>query len=71
MDVRVKYGMKGFIYGELRIQGEKSGKFTLIPVEATDSKGNEITISVDDQFSPRWMEKVKSPGRPKKVSNES
>lgn len=65
MKVRVKQSKTGFIYGSLRAEGKE---FSLKPVEHSvkkDEKGNPLIITPEDQFSDEWMEKVKSPGRPK------
>ena len=51
MKVRVKEDKQGFIYGSMRSEGTE---FTLKPIER---KGKD-TITVEQQFSKIWMEKV-------------
>lgn len=62
MKVRVKRGMKGFIYGKLRGETKRGmDEFILKPVEhstKTDTKGNPSIITTEQQFSPVWMERV-------------
>lgn len=67
MKVQVKSRMRGFIYGKLRYGYDpdagrlQSDVFTLRPIEhstAVDPEGNPIVISVEQQFSNRWMIKV-------------
>lgn len=59
MKVRVKNGKSGFIYGVYRTEGQE---FTLKPVKGfkktADGPLEETTISVNNQFSDNWMEKI-------------
>jgi hypothetical protein len=71
MKVRVKKGKSGFIYGSMRKEGKE---FTLKPVEHSTETvdGKPVVISIEDQFSDTWMEKVKAKSGPKpKAERES
>ena len=77
MRVRAKKGMTGFIYGELRSgDPDKHGnvrEFTLKPVEHStekDEKGDPVIITIEDQFSSKWMEKVAAKRGPKPKQDE-
>lgn len=59
MKVRVKEGCIGWIYEQLREEGDE---FTLVPVE---THTGEI-LSPEQQYSDKWMERLKKPGRPRK-----
>jgi len=54
MKVRVKDGKTGFIYGVLRNEGEE---FTLKAVKGLRD-GKPVTITVNQQFSEIWMDKI-------------
>jgi len=59
MKVRVKEGQVGFIYDCYRVEGDE---FDLEPVKKSDG----WTLTVDEQFTPSWMEKVNSEVKVKK-----
>ena len=73
MKVRVKEGKVGYIYDVYRTEGNE---FELIPI--TRSLDGSIS-SVDEQFTPSWMEKIepdvkvkKKPGpKPKVIKEEN
>jgi len=70
MKVRVKNKQKGFIYGSLRKEG---AVFTLKEFEhpsKTDDNGDPLVVTVEDQFSKVWMEKVGS-SKKEAVSDET
>ena len=64
MKVRVKKKQKGFIYGKLwKRDEENKGRdvITLKPFKhptKTNDDGDPLVVSVEDQFSKVWMEKV-------------
>jgi hypothetical protein len=60
MKVRVKQGKSGFIYGSMRKEGSE---FTLKPVghSTVIVDGSPATISIEEQFSDNWMEKIEKP----------
>jgi hypothetical protein len=67
--MKVRVLKAGFIYGSLRRPGET---LTLKQVEHSTEKGENgkpLIISVEQQFSSKWMEKVKA-GRPKDSKGE-
>ena len=76
MKVRVKKKQKGFIYGKLwKRDEENKGRdvITLKPFEhptKTNDDGDPLVVSVEDQFSKVWMEKVGS-SKKEVVSDES
>lgn len=58
MKVRVKEGMKGFIYDKYQTENTE---FNLVEVEHSvkkDENGDPVKISIAQQFSDVWMEAI-------------
>ena len=62
INVRVKHGKTGFIYGRLRGENKHGmDTFTLKPVTHStevDDDGELKVITAEEQFSKNWMERV-------------
>ena len=59
--MKVRATQTGFIYNKLRIPDTKSEEFELVDVKhsvAKDDQGNPVIITVEQQFSSNWMEKL-------------
>lgn len=59
--MKVRATQTGFIYNKLRVPDTKSEEFELVDVEHSvdkDSKGNPVVITIEQQFSSKWMEKL-------------
>lgn len=61
MKVRVKQGQKGFIYDSMRREGDEFTLESFKHPRKLDEKGEPLVVSVEDQFSRTWMEKVDKP----------
>ena len=58
MSLKVRAIKTGYFGGMLR---EAGAVFTITEQKVTDADGKERTMSVEEQFSTKWMEKVEAP----------
>ncbi len=69
MKVQITAKKGVFIYGRMVKKGESVTLNPVTCVKKTDSKGNALIITPEQQFSTNSMRKIeepKKPGRPKK-----
>lgn len=66
--MKVRAVETGWIYNQLRIPGTKTEEFELVDIEHSvnkDANGKPVIITKEQQFSKRWMVKVRRKPGPK------